>query len=50
MMTADVWSTGALHDGNSGLPYYGSHGVEMLYALMEPGYARCDASSNPVAS
>lgn len=37
VLSADVWTACALHDGNPGLLHYGVHGVEMLYALMGPG-------------
>lgn len=39
VLTADVWSTAVLHEGNPGLLHYGVHGAEMLYALMGPGCA-----------
>jgi virulence factor len=37
ILSADVWTSCALHDGNPGLLHYGIHGVEMLYTLMGPG-------------
>jgi predicted dehydrogenase len=37
ILSADVWSACALHDGNPGLLHYGVHGVEMLYTLMGTG-------------
>jgi predicted dehydrogenase len=37
ILSADVWTTATLHDGNPGLLHYGIHGAEMLYALMGPG-------------
>jgi hypothetical protein len=39
LLSADVWTTATLHDGNPGLLHYGVHGVEMLYTLMGPGCA-----------
>ena len=37
ILSADVWTACALHNGNPGLLHYGVHGVEMLYALMGTG-------------
>jgi predicted dehydrogenase len=37
VLSADVWTACALHEGNPGLLHYGVHGVEMLYALMGTG-------------
>jgi predicted dehydrogenase len=37
ILSADVWTTATLHDGNPGLLHYGIHGVEMLYTLMGTG-------------
>jgi predicted dehydrogenase len=37
ILSADVWTACALHEGNPGLLHYGVHGVEMLYALMGTG-------------
>lgn len=40
ILSADVWTAAALHDGNPGLLHYGIHGVEMLYALLGSGCSR----------
>ena len=37
VLSADVWTSAALHPGNPGLLHYGIHGVEILYALMGVG-------------
>lgn len=37
VVSADVWTSAALHAGNPGLRHYAIHGVEMLYTLMGPG-------------
>lgn len=37
IVSADVWTACALHEGNPGLLHYGIHGVEMLYTLMGTG-------------
>lgn len=37
LLSADVWTAAALHEGNPGMLHYAIHGVEMLYALIGPG-------------
>ncbi|HVK04785.1 MAG TPA: Gfo/Idh/MocA family oxidoreductase [Armatimonadaceae bacterium] len=47
LLTADVWSTAILHEGNPGLQHYGIHGVEMLFALMGPGCVEARTAFQP---
>lgn len=47
ILSADVWTTAALHPGNPGLLHYGIHGVEMLYALMGTGCRSVRCISTP---
>ncbi len=49
LLSADVWASAALHEGNPGLRHYGIHGVEMLYALMGPGCRAVRQVSTPGA-
>jgi len=37
LLSVDVWSAAALHEGNPGMLHYAIHGVEMLYALIGVG-------------
>ncbi len=37
LLSADVWTSASLHEGNPGMLHYGIHGVEMLYAVMGAG-------------
>ncbi len=37
LLSADVWTPAALHEGNPGMLHYGIHGVEMLYTLLGVG-------------
>jgi hypothetical protein len=37
ILSADVWTSAALHEGNPGMLHYGCHGVETIYALMGTG-------------
>jgi hypothetical protein len=39
LLSADVWGSAPLHEGNPGLLHYGIHGVEVLYTLLGPGCA-----------
>jgi len=44
ILSADVWTSAALHPGNPGLLHYGIHGVEMLYTLLGAGCRRVQNS------
>lgn len=47
IVSADVWSSAALHEGNPGYLHYGIHGVEMLYTLMGAGCAEVQTVFTP---
>jgi hypothetical protein len=37
LLSVDVWSAAALHEGNPGMLHYAIHGVEMVYTLIGTG-------------
>lgn len=49
LLSADVWTSAALHEGNPGLLHYGIHGVEVLYTLMGAGCIEVRQVSTPGA-
>ena len=49
ILSADVWTSASLHEGNPGLLHYGVHGVEMLYTLMGQGCISVRQVSTPGA-
>ena len=47
IVSADVWGSASLHDGNPGLRNYGVHGLEILYTLMGAGCQEVSQISTP---